>query len=116
MHREDTRGRRLDRGVGPETPSPWSFASAPRWDRSQRSSWHWTSGYALVLCSRDRGPRRREASVGDELVECGDPTAPSNVGSGGVVPEHVATKLVPADQEVFHDPEYPSSVILTVLG
>jgi predicted acyl esterase len=37
-----------------------------------------------------------------------------NTGSGE--PLAIATKLVPADQEVFHDPEYPSSVILTVLG
>jgi putative CocE/NonD family hydrolase len=37
-----------------------------------------------------------------------------NTGSGE--PLATATKLVPADQEVFHDPEHPSSVILTVLN
>jgi putative CocE/NonD family hydrolase len=37
-----------------------------------------------------------------------------NTGSGE--PLATATKLVPAVQEVFHDPEHPSSVILTLLG
>jgi uncharacterized protein len=37
-----------------------------------------------------------------------------NTGSGE--PLAIATKLVPADQEVFHDPEHPSSVILTLLN
>jgi uncharacterized protein len=37
-----------------------------------------------------------------------------NTGSGE--PLAIATKLVPADQEVFHDPKHPSSVILTVLS
>jgi uncharacterized protein len=37
-----------------------------------------------------------------------------NTGSGE--PLAIATRLVPADQEVFHDPEHPSSVILTVLN
>jgi putative CocE/NonD family hydrolase len=37
-----------------------------------------------------------------------------NTGSGE--PLAIATKLVPANQEVFHDPEHPSSVILTVLN
>jgi len=37
-----------------------------------------------------------------------------NTGSGE--PLATATKLVPAVQEVFHDAEHPSSVILTLLG
>ena len=37
-----------------------------------------------------------------------------NTGSGE--PLATATKLVPADQEIFHDPEHRSSVILTVLN
>jgi hypothetical protein len=31
-----------------------SFASQPRWVRSRRSRWRWSSGYALVPCSRYR--------------------------------------------------------------
>lgn len=38
-------------------------------------------------------------SVGDELVECGDPTAPSNVGSGGVVSEHVVADVADGGAE-----------------
>ena len=37
-----------------------------------------------------------------------------NTGSGE--PLAIATRLVPADKEVFHDPEHPASVILTVLN
>jgi uncharacterized protein len=37
-----------------------------------------------------------------------------NTGSGELLA--TATRLVPADQAVFHDPEHPSSVILTVLN
>jgi hypothetical protein len=32
-----------DRRVSPKTPSSWGCDSAPRWARSQRSSWRWSS-------------------------------------------------------------------------
>ncbi len=39
--------------IRPKRNAFLSFASPPRWAGSRRSSWRWSSGYALVPCSRD---------------------------------------------------------------
>jgi hypothetical protein len=70
----------------------------------------------IVLTKRHGELREAEEGVVDtESVSGGaHPRYARNTGSGE--PLAIATRLVPPDQEVFHDPEYPSSVILTVLN
>jgi putative CocE/NonD family hydrolase len=57
---------------------------------------------------------RRDHRIRLQVSSGAHPRYARNPGTGE--PLATATRLVPADQEIFHDPAHPSSVSLTVLG
>jgi hypothetical protein len=120
LNNSATSGVHHSAGVTPECTSPALLARGPEprlgCDLNQ-------SGTPGTRSRRDTAPANRAVSDGVPL-RYGAPNKAAgrkrrpphlarNTGSGE--PLSTATKLVAADQQVFHDPLHPSAVVLTVL-
>ncbi len=95
---------------------PWTHTSPGMWQTSARESIRWLRGHLLEGVARVPQARVRVHVGGADQWRYLEEWPPPDAREWRLQPLATATRLRAADQEVFHDPQHPSALVLSVVG